>query len=73
MTDIADRYISKGGRTADYGGKEFVEDLMVAADFLVWAESEYFGGHTGADAYLAMMRLLDMDPIPLRKIIKGEL
>lgn len=72
MTQIADRYISKGGRTAGYGRKEIADDLLVAADFLVAAESEYFGGHTGAEAYLAMMRILDMDPIPLRKIIKGE-
>lgn len=75
MTDasIASKYISEGGRTAAYGKDQFCADLMVAAHFLVWAEDDYYGGHTGKDAYAAMMRMLDMDPIKLRKIIKGEL
>lgn len=72
MTQIADRYISKGGRTADYGRKEFTDDLIIAANFLIWAEGTCFGGERAEDAYLAMMRLLDMDPIKLRKIVKGE-
>lgn len=73
MTDAASRYISKGGRTPDYGQSEWTDDLICAASFLVWAEREYFAGHTGADAYQAMMRLIDRDPIELRKIIRGEL
>ena len=71
MNDTADRYISKGGRTADYGKKQFTDDLICAARFLVWAESEYWGGETGKDAYAAMMRMLDMDPIAVRKIVRG--
>ena len=70
---IADKYISEGGRTAAYGKAEFCNDLMVAAEFLIWAEEDFYAGHTGKDAYCAMMRLLDMDPIKLRKIIKGDL
>ena len=72
MTQVADRYISKSGRTADYGKSDFTDDLITAASFLVWAEDQYFGGHTGREAFQAMMRMLDMDTRALRKIVKGE-
>lgn len=72
MADKASRYISEGGRTADYGKDQYAEDLLCVASFLVWAEGEYFAGYTGADAYQAFMRLIDRDPIMLRKIVKGE-
>ena len=72
MTGVADRYISKSGRTADYGKSEFTDDLITAASFLVWAEDQRFGGHTGREAFQAMMRMLDMDTRALRKIVKGE-
>lgn len=68
---IADKYITPSGRTRRYGVAEFRDDLIVASEFLIWAEDEYFGGHTGKDAYRAMMRMLDMDPRPLRKIVRG--
>lgn len=70
MTDIADRYISKGGRTASYDRSAFAEDLLTAGLFLIWAEDEYFGGHTGKDAFAAMCRMLDVDPIGLRKSLR---
>lgn len=69
MTGVADKYISKGGRTADYDRSAFADDLMVAGLFLCWAEDEYFGGHTGKEAFAAMCRLLDIDPIGLRKAL----
>lgn len=72
MGDVASRYISKGGRTASYGKKEWTEDLMCTAEFLVWAEDEFFAGYTGAEAFIAFCRLVDIDPIKLRKIMKGE-
>jgi hypothetical protein len=67
MTEIADKYISKSGRTAAYDRAAFTEDLLTASSFLYWAEEEYFGGHTGKDAFNAMCRMLDLDPIRLRK------
>jgi hypothetical protein len=73
MTAVADKYISKSGRTAGYGQKEFTEDLICASEFLVWAEDQFIAGHTGKEAFRAMMRMLNMDPVPLRKIVKGEL
>lgn len=69
---VADRYISKGGRTAAYDRDAFTTDLCTAASFLCWAEDEMFGMETGRDAFLAMCRMLDIDPIPLRKIVRGE-
>lgn len=72
MTKVADKYITKGGRTAEYDRDKFTDDLICAASFLVWAEDEIFGGETGKDAYRAMMRMLDIDPRAIRKIVKGE-
>lgn len=70
MTDVADRYISKGGRTADYDRSAFSEDLMTAGLFLLWAEDEYFAGHAGKEAFAAMCRMLDIDPIGLLKALR---
>jgi hypothetical protein len=70
----ADKYISIGGRGPNYGRSDFSRDLICVASFLVWAEdsNEFFGGERAGDAYQSMMRLLDMDPIKLRKIVKGD-
>lgn len=70
----ADRYISKGGRTANYGRGAFAEDLRIASSFLCWAETDgaFFGGHTAKDAFKAMCRMLDMDSVALRKIVLGD-
>lgn len=69
MTEVADKYISKSGRTADYDRSAFTDDLMTASLFLFWAEDQYFGGHTGKEAFNAMCRMLDIDPIGLRKAL----
>lgn len=70
MTEVADRYISKGGRTADYDMPAFADDLLVVSLFLAWAEDEYFAGHTGKEAFAAMCRMLNIDPIGLRKALR---
>lgn len=71
LTDIADRYISRGGRTAGYGRSTWTADLMTLSGLLVWAEDDEasFGGHTANEAYRALCRLLDLDSIRLRKIM----
>ena len=71
MTGVADRYISKSGRTADYGREAFKGDLLDAASFLAWAEYDGadYGGVTAKQAIRAMCRMLDIDPVGLRKAI----
>ncbi|MDB6177912.1 hypothetical protein PAF17_10410 [Paracoccus sp. Z330] len=71
---IADRYISKGGRLPGYDRSAFVDDLITAATFLAWAEDDraFYAGHTAAEAFKAMCRMLDMDLVQLRKIAMGE-
>jgi len=71
---IADHYISPGGRTTNYDRRAFTDDLICASSFLVWAAQDgaFYGGERATDAYQAMMRLIDMDPIRLRKIILEE-
>lgn len=74
MTDIPDRYISKGGRLPGYDRTAFVDDLNTVATFLVWAEDDraFYAGHKASDAFKAMCRLMDFDSVQLRKIAKGE-
>lgn len=74
MTAVADQLISKSGRLASYGKAEFTADLVVVSSFLAWAEQdgEIFGGETAEEAFRSMCRLLDIDPIRLRKIALGE-
>lgn len=74
MSDIADRYISKGGRTPDYDKTAYTNDLMTISGFLAWAEQDgaYFGGHEAKDAFKAMCRMMDMDIIELRNIMLGR-
>lgn len=71
--EVADRYISPGGRTAAYDRSAFTDDLMTLSGFLAWAEDDGadFGGVRAKDAYSAMCRLLDVDAIKLRKIMTG--
>ena len=72
--EIADRYISPSGRTAAYDRSAFTDDLMTLSGFLAWAEDDgaFYGGHRARDAYAAMCRMLDVDGIRLRKIMRGE-
>lgn len=74
MGDVASRYISKGGRTADYDRNAYTEDLMDVAGFLAWAEDDgaFYGMVKADDAFKAMCRLLDVDSVRLRKVMKGE-
>lgn len=67
----ADRYISKGGRTAGYGRSEATDDLMALALFLLWAEQDgaTYGGHDAREAFGAMCRILDIDKAGLRRAI----
>lgn len=71
---VADRYISPGGRTPAYNQRTWAEDLMTLSDFLVWAEDDgaFYAGHRAQDAFAAMCRLLDVDGVKLRKIMRGE-
>lgn len=74
MNDVSSRYISKGGRTPSYDRSAFTDDLIIAANFLVWAEHDgaYFGGETAKDAFKSMCRMLDIDSVALRKIVSGQ-
>lgn len=70
---IADKYISKSGRTAKYGREAMVDDVVDAGSFLVWAEDDgaMYGGVEAKDALRAVCRLLDLDPRGLRRAIMG--
>lgn len=73
MSDIADKFISRGGRTAEYSRTDYVADMVTAASFLAWAEDDgaMFGGETAKDAFMAFCRLLDVPAVKLRKTVTG--
>ena len=74
MGQVADRYITPGGRTDAYDKAAMTGDIIDAASFLVWAEHdrEMFGGVRAGDAYRAFCRLLDLDGVALRNIVMGR-
>lgn len=71
MTEVADRYISLGGRLPNYGRKEVLEDLETLSTFLAWAEEDgaFYAGYTAKEAFQAMTRILDVDAVELRKVV----
>lgn len=73
VESVADRYISKSGRTAEYGKSQFTDDLMEAGLFLAWAEEDgaSYAGVSAKEAMRAVCRMLDIDPRGLRKAIMG--
>lgn len=74
MGDVASKYITPSSRNGGYDRAAFTEDLVDAARFLAWAEDDgaIFGCVTAGDAFKAVCRMLDVDPIKLRKIVLGE-
>jgi hypothetical protein len=74
MTDIADRYISAGGRPANYDRDALVSDLADLSAFLAWAAEDdaIYGAVRANDAFLAACRLLDVDAAKLRAIAAGS-
>ena len=74
MTEVADKYISKGGRVKPYGRDNYIMDLIILSNFLVWAEDDgaMYGMEHASDAFKSMCRLLDIDGVTLKKIARGE-
>jgi hypothetical protein len=71
---IADKYISRGGAVhRQYDRKAQIDDLIVLGCFVGFQDPhEWSGGYRADDAWAAMCRLLDMDPVAFRKGILGE-
>ena len=74
MAELADKYVSKSGRTSKYDRAAVTDDLLAVGLFLVWAEDHgtSFAGIDATDALRAVCRLLDVDPRGLRKAIMAE-
>jgi len=72
--DVADQFITRGGRTRDYGRDHFVNDLIDVSSFLLWAQDDgkQYAGVEANDAFRALCRLLDIDVVGLRKAIMGD-
>ena len=69
----ADRYIERGGYLPGERRERFPADLLVVASFLAYCDpKEIMGGETAGDAFLALCRILNFDPVELRKVVKGE-
>jgi hypothetical protein len=73
-TNVADRYISRGGRVRGQYDQEAVsDDVLTVASFLGWHEpDEVMGGERADAAWSAFCRLMDLPSAELRNIIRGE-
>lgn len=69
----ADRYIERGGYQKGKRAAQVPDDLVTLMSFLVWHDpNEIMGGQKAGEAFLAACRLLNLEPVAMRKIMKGE-
>jgi len=70
---VADRYIARGGGSPSPTGHDIASDLVDLSSFLLWhEEGDPYGGIRAEDAFLAMCRLLNVEPHKIRKIIRPD-
>lgn len=69
----ADKYVERGGYIRGERRSGVPDDLLAAASFIAWHDdNRMHGGVTAKDAFQSFCRLLNFDPIQLRKIVRGQ-
>lgn len=70
---IADRYISRAGGSPTWNREEFARDLLTLGSFILWHEiNDLRGGVRPPEAFLAMCRLLNVEPHKIREKSSGR-
>jgi hypothetical protein len=70
---LADKYIERGGYMPGERRERHVEDLLAVLSFVGWHEPGHLqGGVRAGEAFLALCRLLNLEPAAMRKIIRGQ-
>ncbi len=69
----ADRYIERGGYQMGKRAAQVPDDVITLMSFLAWHDpNEIMGGSKAGEAFLAACRLLNLEPVAIRKIMKSE-
>ena len=70
---IADKYISRAGGSPTWDQQEFARDLLTLGSFILWHEdNDLRGGVRPPEAFLAMCRLLNVEPHKIREIVRPQ-
>ena len=70
---IADRYIEPGGYLPGERRERATDDLLCVASFIGWHDDNHMrGGYRADEAFRALCRLLNVQSVGLRKIVRGE-
>jgi len=67
----ADKYVSRAGGPPVPTTRDVAEDIVTLSNFILWHEDDdMFGGVKTKDAFMAMCRLLNIEPHKIRSIIR---
>jgi hypothetical protein len=69
----ANKYVEPGGYIRGERPDRVARDIGDLASFILWHDPGYLrGGITASEAWLAFCRVLALDPVEFRKIIKPD-
>ena len=67
----ADKYLSRAGGPPAPTTHDVAKDIVTLSNFLLWHEdNDIWGGVKAKDAYMAMCRMLNVEPHKIRAIIR---
>jgi hypothetical protein len=70
---IANKYVEPGGYVRGERDKAVAGDLLAFLSFIAWHDDSHMqGGYRAREAFLAACRVLALDPVEMRRIVRGE-
>ena len=72
-TRTANKYVEPGGYIHGERDKALAGDLLTFLSFIAWHDDNHMqGGYRANEAFLAACRVLALDPVEMRKVVRGE-
>lgn len=70
---VADKYIERGGYMPGERRENVAGDILALLSFIEWHEpDDMWGGYRAREAFDAACRLLMLEAVEMRKIVKGK-
>ncbi len=69
----ANKYVEPGGYVHGERPKRAAGDLLAVLKFIAWHDdNDLWGGERAGEAFKALCRLIELAPVEMRKIVRGE-
>lgn len=69
----ADRYVERGGYVRGERRDRVADDILAVALFIGWHDpDDIMGGERADEAFAAFCRVVNLEQVELRKIIRGD-